>query len=166
MNDWQFGLYIAALLFSPLIAVQVTERLRRRSEKVSRQRLIFTTLMRTRAYRLAPDHVQALNSIDAEFYEEKAVIDAWRAHLDHLNTDSKAEGWAARTDELFLNLLSALSEHLGYSFDRAVLKGTSYFPMGHGEFEKEQNAIRKGLVDVLAGARALPVELREPAKKI
>jgi uncharacterized protein DUF6680 len=51
--------------------------------------------MATRAARLTPDHVQALNLIDVEFYSKrkkyKRVLDAWKAYHDHLG-ENPSEG--------------------------------------------------------------------------
>jgi hypothetical protein len=73
---------------SPLIAVQVTRYLDDRNEVQGRKLQIFNTLMATRAYTLAPAHVEALNRIDLEFSSkraaEKAVLDIWLQYLDHL----------------------------------------------------------------------------------
>ncbi len=80
MTDGQIWIYMAALLLSPLLAVQATEWTRKWSEKRQQRRQLFTTLMRTRAAGLAPEHVGELNSIDVVFYRKKKVIDAWRSY--------------------------------------------------------------------------------------
>src|SRR5439155_23554849 len=64
-SDW---LTVAAIVLAPLVALRVSVWLDRRKEKRQRQFLIFQTLMATRASGLAPEHVQALNMIDVEFY--------------------------------------------------------------------------------------------------
>ncbi|MDE2314976.1 MAG: hypothetical protein KGK06_01085, partial [Xanthomonadaceae bacterium] len=60
-------LTIAAVLLSPLIAVQVTRYLDNKKEVRERQLWIFKTLMATRASSMSPHHVEALNRIDLEF---------------------------------------------------------------------------------------------------
>jgi hypothetical protein len=85
-TDW---INIVAILVAPLVAVQLSLWLERRKQRRLRQLETFRTLMATRASGLAPDHVKALNMIDVEFYGSdkgsKAVLQAWRAYLDHLN---------------------------------------------------------------------------------
>ena len=82
-------LMVIATALSPLIAVQVTRYLDDRNEQRGRKLAIFKTLMATRAYTLAPAHVDALNRIDLEFSakrkSEKAVLDVWQQYLDHLS---------------------------------------------------------------------------------
>lgn len=81
-------LMVLATGLSPLIAVQVTRYLDDKNEERGRKSKIFKTLMATRAYTLAPAHVEALNRIDLEFSSkrktEKAVLDVWQQYLDHL----------------------------------------------------------------------------------
>lgn len=119
--------------------------------------------MSTRASTLAPSHVEALNLIDIEFdakkAKEKPVIDAWKLYHSHLNDQSYEdnEAWMKRTELLLVDLLHAMSICLGYPFDKAHIKNSSYYPRGHGEVEFDQHATRKALVEVLEGRKPLSV---------
>jgi hypothetical protein len=77
-------LMVLAVLLAPVVAIQVSVYLERRRERLGRRRDIFRTLMATRASRLAPTHVEALNMIDLEFYGKdqqlRAVREAWKAY--------------------------------------------------------------------------------------
>ena len=156
------------VLISPLLAVQATVWLQRKRETRERQLEVFKTLMRTRASGLAPDHVQALNMIDVEFYDgskkQGAVVRAWKAYLDHLNnaTAAPTEVWATRREDLFIDLLHAMATHLGLDFDKTDLRRTSYFPRAYGDTELELLRIRAGLADVVDGRRSLPVTVHPP----
>ena len=81
---------VAAIILAPLFAIQASLWLERRKERQRRQMETFRTLMATRASGLDPDHVKTLNMIDIEFHgtdkSSIAVIEAWKAYLDHLNT--------------------------------------------------------------------------------
>jgi hypothetical protein len=159
--DW---INVVAILVAPLVAVQVSLWLERRKERRSRQLETFRTLMATRASGLAPDHVKALNMIDVEFYgsdaSSKAVLQAWKAYLDHLNMASTAsEAWGPKREDLLVDLLQKTATHLGFEFDRTDLKRTSYFPRGYGEAELELLEIRKLLLSILRGQRGFPVYL-------
>lgn len=59
---------IAAVILGPILAVQVQKRIEKLREKWGRKNHLFQILMSTRASRLSPDHVQALNMIDLVFY--------------------------------------------------------------------------------------------------
>ena len=79
--DW---LMIVVVLLAPLIAVQVQKWLESWNEKSERKRKIFETLMTTRATRLDPAHVAALNMIDFVFDKDKSINEKWREYLDCL----------------------------------------------------------------------------------
>ncbi|MNH45567.1 hypothetical protein D3C79_1080500 [compost metagenome] len=46
---------------------------------------------------------------------------------------------------------------LDYDFDKTHIKNSSYAPRIHSDTEAQQEAIRKGVIDVLAGNRPLPM---------
>ena len=160
-------LMVAAVLLAPLIAIQVSVFLETRREKRQRRLNLFRTLMMTRAARLVPDHVNALNMIDIEFSgtdaESKEVRAAWKAYLDILNSaDLSSEIWNEKAHDLFVDLLYHLAVHVGYDFDRTHLRRNAYFPRGFGETELDQLAIRTGVRELLEGKRALPVWVPQP----
>jgi len=168
MSRGQFWIYVISVLVSPLLAVQATMWLQRKRETRERKLDIFKTLMRTRASALAPDHVQALNMIDVEFYGDAkrtgSVLRAWKAYVDHLNTPAATiEIWGARREELFIDLLDAMARHLRFDFDKTDIRKTSYFPTGYGDQEFQTNRIRAGLVELLEQRRTLPVTAYPPA---
>lgn len=155
---------ILAVLFSPLVALQVSEVLQRRREQRQRRQQVFKTLMATRASGLAPEHVQALNMIDIEFYgadsKSKAVLNAWKAYLDHLNSSqANAEIWLTKKEDLFVDLLYEMARHVGFEFDKTHIRRTSYFPKGIGDVETDQYVIRKGVAAILSGKSSLPISV-------
>lgn len=169
MSWLQFWIYMVTILLSPLVALQISEALQVRKERQGRKLWIFRTLMATRATRLSVDHVLAINSIQLEFRgrRERAVLEAWKAYLNHLITYA-GEGdalrlWIIRGDDLFIELLHAMAQTLGYEMDKTDLRSTSYFPIGHGRAETDQAEIRLGLLEVLRGRRRLHVTGDPPA---
>jgi hypothetical protein len=171
-SDW---LIVAATIAGPILAVQAQKWVERLREGRSRKLRLFEQLMATRAARLSADHVQALNMIDLVFYgshffgihrrskSEQAVIDAWREYLDQLGTraNDAAEQvvWGAQRDELFTNLLFAIAKDVRYQFDRVQLKKGAYSPQAHGDLELEQNMVRKLVLKVLSGEKALKMDV-------
>lgn len=155
---------LLAVLFSPLVAVQVTRYLDDRNEKRERKLRIFKTLMATRASNLTPAHVEALNMIDLEFdvrnKKEKAVIDAWKNYLDHLNAQHfPLDQWVTRRVDLQVELLHAMAIVLGYEFDKVHIKNSCYSPRGHAEIEDDQTAIRRGFREIIEGKRSMPIHV-------
>lgn len=170
------GFIIFATFFGPIAAVQAQQWVEYLQRKREAQQQIFRTLMATRATRLAPDHVHALNRIDIDFGaagrrqtpREREVINRWRIYADQLNialpeppTQAQQEAWVQRADDLFIDLLFALSEALGYSFDRVQLRRAVYRPRGHGEVEVRQDIIQRGIAGLFTGETALPMKVTE-----
>lgn len=158
------GLIVLATLLSPLIAVRVSRHLDISKENRGRKEWIYKTLMATRAYNVAPAHVEALNRISLEFLpnapKEKAVLDAWEQYLDHLGQQQDT-GWGSRRIDLMCDLLFAMGASLGYTFNKTQIKNGIYLPTAHTQAEEHQLAIRGMVKEVLEGTRAIPVKARE-----
>jgi hypothetical protein len=163
-------LTIVAIVSGPIIALQVQRKLDRNREVTNRKLWVFKTLMSFRATALAPSFVQALNLIDVEFNgnneKEKAVRNAWKVLLDHYvdltaakepNSDTLTE----KGRQLRANLLMAMGRCLGYDFDEVLVKKGSYYPIGLGDVEAEQHAIRRGVLNVLSGKGRIPIGIFE-----
>jgi uncharacterized protein DUF6680 len=159
---------IIAIIVGPIAALELQRRLDKGREAKNRKLWIFKTLMSFRATPLAPQFVQALNLIDIEFdnknEKEKAVRTAWKILLDHFGELAKPNQPAdmnEKTATLTTNLLIAMGESLGYDFDEIQIKKGAYYPMGLGNVEQEQHAVRRGILDVLQGRRRVPVGIFE-----
>lgn len=173
LGEW---LTIAAVLLGPILAVQAQKWVERKQAKKGMKDGIFQTLMATRATRLAPAHVQALNMIDIAFYgartfgrqrqtdAEKAVTTARRIYFDSLDirgqdTDAQRDQWARSHDEKFFALLEKIAIAQNFDFDPVELRRGAYVPIAHGTIETDQEAIRVGLAKVLRGDAALPMRV-------
>jgi len=159
---------VFATLLGPILAVQAQKWLERRRERNARRLALFRTLMATRAARLAPDHVRALNGIPLEFYGTKKrlkrIRDAWKVYFAHLSSQhapENAQSWQQKSDDLFLDLLRELADFLGYDeFNPVELGKEVYSPQAHLALEADNLAIRQGLAALLKGQFALPIEQR------
>lgn len=168
--DW---IMILAVLVAPVLAVQIQKHLEALRERRGRKVHLFQTLMATRGARLSPLHVQTLNMIDIEFYgtptfggqprrnaSEQAVLDAWKTYHDHLGeqvADNALADWARKRDDLFTELLCAIAKAVGYHYDKVHLRKGIYTPVGHGQLDDDQQIIRKSLVSILSGNKAVPI---------
>ena len=134
IGDW---LTILAILVAPVVAIQVSLWLAKNQEKRQRRLLLFRTLMGTRASTMAREHVQALNVVDVDFYgsdnKSRAVVDALKVYLDHLNTAPPGQEWGKKRQDLLVDLLQIMATQLGYQFDKTEIKRTSYTPRGYGD---------------------------------
>lgn len=171
LKEWAV---IGATVLGPILAVQAQKAVEAFRERRQRKTLLFEQLMATRAARLSPEHVRALNMIDLVFYgertfglsrrssKEQRILDAWKEYLDHLNnktSDDQLALWGAQSDELFTNILFAISQDLGYTFDRVQLKRGAYSPIAHGEIEAEQTELRKATLSLVTGQHALKMNV-------
>jgi len=163
-------LTIVAIVSGPIIALQLQRKLDHDREARNRKLSVFKTLMSYRATNLAPIFVQALNLIDVEFNgpneKEKAVRSAWKILLDHYVDLSRAAepnspALVEKSIQLRANLLSSMGKCLGYDFDEVQIKKGSYYPTGLEDVEKEQHAIRRGVLNVLSGKGRIPVGIFE-----
>lgn len=167
-------LTILALISGPILAIQVQKFIERRSEKRVRKMQIFSTLMARRATPLAPLHVEALNRIDIDFYDDKKVKEVWKVLLDnfgHYPTDPKSTDFAiqlsACTDkskDLLTELLYEMACSLGYNYDKIHLKRDTYYPKGHGDFEAENYQMRQAFLKILAGETSFPIRVMDVKK--
>ena len=158
------GLIILATALSPLIAVQVTQLLKGRSDKKDRQIWVFKTLMSTRAQQLSPSHVQALNSISLEFSpqnrKEKPILDVWQQYLDHLGArEMDPTLWIQKKIDLLVDLLYEMGRYLEYGFNKTEIKNGTYAPIGHDKADSEITEMRELIVAVLKGERQIPVRI-------
>lgn len=168
---------IAAVLLAPLTAVQVQKWLEGWREKKERKKQIFTTLMATRATRIDPSHVTALNMIDLEF-KETSVLEKWREYLDCLAevpeipaANSSADiqqtyknvlnNWTGRHDDKFIDLLYEMSRVLKYKFDKVYLKKSIYYPRGLSDLEMEQQIFRRAAISFLSGQHPVKMNVTD-----
>src|ERR1700676_578508 len=112
-DQWLTVVTVAAIVVSPIVALEVQKRLDDRRASLDRKMSIFRKLMTTRATQMSPAHVEALNGIEVEFYAtsgpDKKVLDAWRLYINQLNAppgDGAAlNRWVDKKGALLIDLL-------------------------------------------------------------
>jgi hypothetical protein len=169
--DWTIKItdiiIIIAIAVGPIIAVQITEYLRKQQDAKNRKVHIFRTLMATRSAQLAAMHIEALNLVELEFHssvrQERRVLDAGRLYIDHLRDHLyPKEAWSARKVELLVDLLYEMSTALGYNFDKVQIKAGSYYPSGYEDAENDNLQIRKLWLEILKGNKQLAIKTDSP----
>ena len=154
---------IAAIWLGPIKAVQITRRHDRQREERNRKLDVFTSLMKTRGFTLAPEHVMALNVVQVEFCDNSAVDVAYRKYLELLSRPfpkpgtEGAEHFFEQNEDALYDLLHAIGDDRGFKYDKRDLKKLAYGPVGWLDDESQIRAFRGLAVEVLAGRRALPV---------
>ncbi|MEW6602601.1 MAG: DUF6680 family protein, partial [Nitrospirota bacterium] len=89
---------IAAILFSPIIAVLVAKYLQNRKSKKDHKLYIFSTLMAARHSPINDEVVRALNMVDVAFCNDEKVRKLWHEYYDMLNNEglNNPVGYKAR----------------------------------------------------------------------
>lgn len=172
MKDWAV---VISTIFGPILAVQAQKAIEAFRERTVRKTRLFEQLMATRASKVSPEHVRALNMIDLVFYgsrgvlgrsqrskNEQRVLDAWKEYLDHLNNrahEDQVPLWVAQGEELFVNILFAISEDVGFKFDRVQLKRGSYSPIAHFDQEAENAELRRATLSFMRGDQPMKMDV-------
>jgi hypothetical protein len=171
ISDW---VVVIAIILAPIVAVQIQKLLEKRQTKTERQINVFKTLMSTRATPVSIAHVEALNMIDIEFYDNKKITEAWKLLLDHFgnypNTDdpqhqTKLDACIEKSKALLIDLLYEMGTSLNYHFDKVHLKRGVYHPKGHADVFTDQEFIRKSLIGIFKGNIPIPIKLINKIKE-
>lgn len=165
INDNVGLLTIFAIIFAPIITLQIQKLIEDYKEKNNRKLLIFKTLMATRANTLSEEHVRALNMIDIEFYSQSEIRDSWNIYRDHLNSQADRDEysqkrWEEKRSDYLADMLYEISKFFNYDFNKLIIKKGSYIPIAHGILSAEQTIIRKELVEMLAKGKPLKIEVQ------
>ena len=135
-DQWLAVISAAAVLISPVVALEVQKHLDDRRVSLERKMSIFRKLMTTRATQMSPAHVEALNGIEVEFYAtggpDKKVLDAWRLYINHLNSPA-GDGealirWVEKKGGLLIELLYQMAQRLNYDIDKVAIEKNVYHP--------------------------------------
>lgn len=169
--DWSI---VLATLAGPILAVQAQKWIERGSEKRRHRVEIFHTLMTNRATRLSDPYIRALNQIDLEFSgrgwrngRDREVINAWRAlfgelhHAPPVTDTAETSAWNKLCADRLVDLLSAMSSALGYSYSAEELRRGIYYPQGRYDLEQAQISILHGLRSIIEGKVSLPMKVTE-----
>ena len=161
--SWFDWITAAAIVLGPILALLAQRGLDHIREKRRRRLLLYMTLMSTRATGVAPDHVNALNSIDVVFSDksDQEVRDAWHKVLAHLGTDPNAAGWQEKLNDLKVDLFREIGVRVGYDFTTDYLKRQIYLPTYYVNAESELLQIRHALTEALTDD-GLKVKLAVP----
>jgi hypothetical protein len=120
-------LTIATIIIGPLAALLIQKHLEGLEAREDRKVMIFRNLMASRANRMSPAYVQALNGIEVEFYGETKVIEAWRSLIEQLYTSHVPAGQIRVPNRIGLLALEdfdgGLPQLRQFIFDRVPARG-------------------------------------------
>ena len=160
--DWAV---VFATIAGPILAVWAADIRAARKANRDRQEWVFRTLMTTRNSKLQPRHVEALNHIDFAFPQasHSDVFDAWNLYRTQLSTSygqtpEEFGRWSDKLDDLFESLAHLMAKDLNIPFPKSLIKSGGYYPRGFVDAENQLTELRRLLLEVLKGERAIPIK--------
>ena len=122
LRDWLSAGAILLSAIAAIIAVFVSSHINRKEQQRNSKLAIFKTLMMTRMYKLSQEHVAALNAIEIEFHDQKAIIEAWVKYFENLSGDSTPE----KRNRLFAKLVAEIAKNLGMRIEQLDILNENY----------------------------------------
>ena len=137
-------LNIIALIFVPIFAVVVGQKLQQRAQKRNDKMQIFKTLMTSRIFGWTNESVQAMNLIDIVFADDKAVRKQWKVCFDKMCVENPTETELSKIKTEREKLLETMAKSLGY---KDIITWESIqnpnIPKGMAELMEKQQAYQK-----------------------
>lgn len=167
LKDWVnfalLGATVAAIIWGPIKAVQITRENDEKRETRRRKFEVFHALMKTRRFALSPEHVMALNLVQVEFYNHPRIDLAYRAYMALLSreppppNDPRATRFFEEQEDGLYDLLHEIGNELGYAYDKRDLRRLAYGPRGWENDEAQVRAVRMLFIEIMTGKRPMPV---------
>ncbi len=157
-------LTVVAIVLSPLVAVLVSMWLQDRKEKRHRQYWVFATIVSNRHQKTTADVVQALNTIDIAFANDRTVRELWKDYLEIAELDMSKASAAKRLEDKYVEMIHAMGRSLGLGDQVSQLQMSQiYFPVGLGNQLLQGQDIMDHALRVLKGEQALLVAVAPPS---
>ena len=143
-------LELLALAFSPLIAVQVSEQLRRRQEGRNQKLWVLWTLVSTRHSLFADDRLRAINSVEFYYHDAPNVRRTFQDYISLLGNEgmNNPQGFAER-DRKLTELVDEMALALGYGQTFRSLDFQRGYVPKHVAQEMEQQQKQQQLTDAM-----------------
>lgn len=148
-KDW-INLY--ALILSPIIAIVITLWHQSRKEKREQRMELFLNLIKSRqTFPPTQEFVNALNTIDVIFHNDKNVISTWKDFFSFLFVlPINVEIYNRK----LLDLLFAMSNSLGYDKIKQTDLSAFYTPIVFNEQKEFQKTLNEELLRVLKNSQS------------
>ena len=145
---------IIAIIFSPIVAVVIGQKLQERKELRDDRMKIFKTLMTSRIYPWTNEMVNALNSIDIVFADDKKVRQAWKELFDKYNVSVADDFDCKKIQNAQYRLLEKMAQSLGYK-EKITWETIQnpYIPRGLQNQIDVQNKNQQMYSEIMAGIK-------------
>ena len=137
-------LNIIAIVFIPIVAVIVGQKLQDRAEKRRDKLTVFKVLM-TNRFCWSPESVYAMNIIDIVFADDETVRQAWKAYYEKLCIQEPDEMQIKQIKTAQEKMLESMAASLGYK-DKITWDTIQnpYIPKGMLTAAQQQQVIQNG----------------------
>jgi hypothetical protein len=142
---------IAAVAIVPLIVWWMGVRWQKSKTKNDAKQALFLTLMANRKATPNKEWVDALNTIDIVFQDNKKVRRAWREYYDSLDPSSQ---YNKDTNAFKLDLLSEMANALGYKDLKQTEIDRFYLPNYFSQLQQTQNLLAQESLRVLSHSKS------------
>lgn len=161
---------VAATGLGPIIAVGITLAFtywRETSGDKHKRRLdVFRTLMATRRAVISPEHVNAINLIEVDFYRCKNVDTSWKEYKRRLDDNKLPEdaSWRNERDKRLSKLLFEMAKILNFEIPAIDIFEGGYAPGGLAFRDSRYVNMLEFIYELSKGKKSLPVSLHEKSK--
>lgn len=142
---------IIAVAIVPLLVWWMGIRWQKSKAKDDAKRDLFFALMANRKATPNKEWVDALNTIDVVFQDDKKVRKAWREYYDSLDERSQ---YYQETNSFKLDLLSEMAISLGYSDLKQTEIDRFYSPKYFSQVQETQNLLAQESLRVLSHSKS------------
>ena len=149
---------IVAVAVIPLIVWWMGILWQKSKTKNDAKQALFLTLMANRKATPNKEWVDALNTIDIVFQDNKKVRRAWREYYDSLDPSSQ---YNKDTNAFKLDLLSEMANALGYNDLKQTEIDRFYLPNYFSQLQQTQNLLAQESLRVLSHSKANAVAFTE-----
>lgn len=152
---------VAATGLGPILAVLITFwRDGRNSLHMSRL-YVFRTLMATRRVGISPEHVNALNLVEVDFYKCANVQKQWQLYKEHLfSTGLADEAWHEKQERLLANMLFEMATALRFKIPAMEIFKGGYAPKGWEHRNNRQSEAMEFIYELSKGTKIVPIWIR------
>ena len=150
---------VVAVAIVPLVVWWLGIRWQKSKAKDDAKRNLFFQLMENRKINLPnKEWVDALNTIDIVFQDNKKVRKAWREYYDSLDERSQ---YNSDSNSFKLDLLSEMANALGYKDLKQTEIDRFYSPKYFTNVQNSQNALTSELIRVLSHSKSYAESLSD-----
>jgi hypothetical protein len=151
---------VAATGLGPIFAVALTLWREKVRTKYNQRLHVFRTLMATRRIGISPEHVNAINLVEVDFYKCAKVEAEWKKYKAHLNPTGRAEdnAWREEKEKLLAQLLFEIAAVLHFKIPTLEIFKGGYAPGGWAYRDARALGALEFVYELSEGKKGVPMK--------